>query len=1096
MNRIYRTVFNRSLGQLQVAAETTRTPRGGASTSARCLLCGTLLVLCMIGTPAVAAIIHTNNGTIAGNAGADGNNGIGGTGGSAGMGIGTGGTGGNGGSGSAFANGTSGSAGTGGGVGGDLAGISGGANGGGGAGGFAESFGLLGGGGGGGGGNGILDSGTSTIVNNGSISGGNGGNGAVPNTVYGSGGGGGNGISLTASNGSQITNNTGASISGGNGGGGSALFNAGGSGGDGIFLQGDGNTITNAGTITRGGAAFRGLSNGNAIQMVGDNNRVELLAGSNISGNVIASGADNVLVLGGSANAGFDASTLGSQYQGFSVLEKSGTSTWGLIAGASNFSGTTLVSAGTLQASWPGAFSAASAFTVSSGATLDLNYSNQTIGSLAGAGTVNLGSGTLSAGDNNTSTTFSGAINGTGGLTKNGSGALTLTGLNGYTGLTTIHAGTLQIGNGGASGSVSGDILNNGALSFNHDSSTDYTYAYDISGNGALIKADNNILTLTGSNTYTGLTTLSAGTLQIGNGGTDGSLTGDVLNNAELVFNRSDDSVYGGDISGSGTLYKLGTGKLVLDGISSIGGGSRVDAGSLIVGGNAGSSASLTGDVDVASGSLLGGHGSITGNVDLASGATLAPGNSIGTLTINGNATFDAASTLEIEANPDGTSDRLIVNGTLDLGGATLSILAGAGTWSPTTSYTIVTSSNPINGTFGTLTSDLAFLTPTLDYSLANQVHLLLARNDISYASVARTFNQRAVATALGSAPLATLAASVTGMSAAQAQATFDSLSGELHASTRGALFDDSRYVREAITDRLRAAQSGAAMGNLLHHDARSGLTLWLKGYGSWSDKDGNNNVADLERDNRGTLLGADLPLNETWRLGAAIGYGNSDLNISQRDSSVDIDSTSLAAYLGGRWNALSLRLGVAHSWNQLDSRREVQVATLRNTLKADCDATTTQVFGELGYALQLGGLNLEPFAGLAHVEVDSESFREHGGTAALSGESENDSIDYASLGLRAATPLGEIAGLPLGLQASLAWQHAFDGPSDESALSLAGYNSFTVQGVPLAEDSALAQLGVGLQLAPQASLELSYSGQFGDGNSDHGVHLGLHVAF
>lgn len=79
--------------------------------------------------------------------------------------------------------------------------------------------------------------------------------------------------------------------------------------------------------------------------------------------------------------------------------------------------------------------------------------------------------------------------------------------------------------------------------------------------------------------------------------------------------------------------------------------------------------------------------------------------------------------------------------------------------------------------------------------------------------------------------------------------------------------------------------------------------------------------------------------------------------------------------------------------------------------------------------------------------------------------------------------------------ECQLAWQHAFDEPSDDSALNLAGYDSFTVKGVPLAEDSALAQVDLGLPLALQASVELGYSGQIGDGNSDHGVRLGLNIA-
>jgi len=84
--------------------------------------------------------------------------------------------------------------------------------------------------------------------------------------------------------------------------------------------------------------------------------------------------------------------------------------------------------------------------TVNGGATLDLNNFNETIGSLAGAGKVTLGSGTLTAGANNTSTDFSGVISGSGGLNKTGTGALTLSGANTYTGTTTVNEGVLRAG--------------------------------------------------------------------------------------------------------------------------------------------------------------------------------------------------------------------------------------------------------------------------------------------------------------------------------------------------------------------------------------------------------------------------------------------------------------------------------------------------------------------------------------------------------------------------------------------------------------------------------------------------------------------------
>jgi len=149
------------------------------------------------------------------------------------------------------------------------------------------------------------------------------------------------------------------------------------------------------------------------------------------------------------------------------------------------------------------------------------------------------------AGDTTVATT-------TGTLTKNGAGTWTLSGANTYTGGTTISAGTLQVGNGGTTGSVAGNIANNSALTFNRSNAL--TYAGVISGTGSLTKSGAGTLTLSGDSTYTGGTTISAGTLQIGNAGATGSVTGNIVNNAALTFNRSNALTYAGVISGTGSV--------------------------------------------------------------------------------------------------------------------------------------------------------------------------------------------------------------------------------------------------------------------------------------------------------------------------------------------------------------------------------------------------------------------------------------------------------------------------------------------------------------------------------------------------------------
>ena len=818
--------------------------------------------------------------------------------------------------------------------------------------------------------------------------------------------------------------------------------------------------------------------------------------------------------------------TVGAALNGSGTLGKYDSGTLVLNA-ANGYTGGTALNGGMIVVGNQAALGTGE-LTAADGTVLDSNTTVALANDVALNGGLNLaGSNTL---------TLGGVVSGTGSLIKNGASSLTLNGSNSYSGGTVLNGGTLVLGNNAALGSGA-LVVKNGtsldssnatslanAVDFNGSltlaGSHDLTLSGVISGNGDLNKRGASELTLSGNNTFGGALNVLEGSLTlIGNTGlgnaelsvgSGASVSVGGLNNLDglsgsgaltlasgsalQVGEGGASSVYDGSINGDGRLVKAGNGKQVLNGNSTVGDGTRVLVGSLIVGGATGSTASLASDIDVAQGAMLGGHGTVIGDINLASGATLNPGNSIGTLKVNGDLSFNSGSTLIIEANPDGRSDRAIITGAVALNGANLSVLADTGNWASNTQYNIIQASS-LTGTFGSINSNLAFLMPLVSYT-SNGVTLNLARNDVAFTSVAQTYNQRAVAGSLDSAKAGVVHDAVAALSANQARAAYDSLSGEIHPSTRDALFDDSRYVRDAIGTRLRSAQDQSPSEGVLHVDADSDMTFWVNGYGGWGDSDGNSNVADLDHNSQGLLMGVDMPLSDTWRAGVAAGYGNTDLDASARNSSAKIDSTSLTAYLGGQWDALHLRTGVSHTWSNIESSRHVQVASLLEHDKADYNASTQQVFAELGYDVQVGTLTLEPFAGLAHVKVDSDSFREHGGSTSLSGDSEKDRATYSSLGLRVRTASAEVAGLPMSVQSSLAWQRVLNKPDENSRLSLDGYDSFTVKGVPVAQDTALVQLGVSARLAPQASLDLGYSGQIGDGYSDHGVRLGLNIAF
>ncbi|MGB8601770.1 MAG: autotransporter-associated beta strand repeat-containing protein, partial [Rhizomicrobium sp.] len=259
----------------------------------------------------------------------------------------------------------------------------------------------------------------------------------------------------------------------------------------------------------------------------------------------------------------------------------------------STYSGATIIEDGTLFANTSGSLSANSVFTVARGSSLQLaSGASNAIGSLYGAGSVTVTNSTLTVANGGI---FSGVISGTGLLDAAG-GTLILTGANTYTGDTVIDSGaTLQIGNGGTTGSIIGNITDNGTLIFKRTDGL--LYSSVISGSGGVTVESGDVY-LTGTNTYTGTTTINAGAyLIIGNGSTSattGSIISDVVNNGTLEFNRSDRLTYAGNISGSGDVSVSAGGSVILAGSNSYSGNTYITNGTLIAGSaNAISSSSI-----------------------------------------------------------------------------------------------------------------------------------------------------------------------------------------------------------------------------------------------------------------------------------------------------------------------------------------------------------------------------------------------------------------------------------------------------------------------------------------------------------------------
>jgi autotransporter-associated beta strand protein len=296
------------------------------------------------------------------------------------------------------------------------------------------------------------------------------------------------------------------------------------------------------------------------------------------------------------------------------------------------------------------------------------------------------------------------------GIIKEGTGTLVLSGANTYTGITTIDAGILSISSDANLGTapeapVANQLtLNGGTLqvtaSFDLDTNRGITllggggtigvtaanilsYGGVITGAGSLTKTDTGTLVLFGMNTYTGGTTISTGTLQLGNGGTSGSIVGDVLNNGTFAINRSDTFTFDGVISGSGAFAQIGTGTTVLTGANTYTGSTIVDGGTLLADGSLAAGSAVT----VNSGATLGGTGTAAGAVAIADGGILAPGNTPGTpgtLTV-GSLSLSNTSRVNYDLGTpgvigSGVNDLTVVRGNLTLDGVlNTTALAGFG---------------------------------------------------------------------------------------------------------------------------------------------------------------------------------------------------------------------------------------------------------------------------------------------------------------------------------------------------------------------------------------------------------------------------------
>ncbi len=593
-----------------------------------------------------------------------------------------------------------------------------------------------------------------------------------------------------------------------------------------------------------------------------------------------------------------------------------------------------------------------------------------------------------------------------------------------------------------------------------------------------------------------------------------------VLGTNELtVGGNGASTTVSGVISGAGgSLVKTGAGTLTLSGANTYTGATTVSVGKLVVNG------SLASAVTVNGGSL-GGSGSV-GGIAVASGGTVAPGNSIGTLNVAGNVAFAAGSTYQVEVNAAGQGDRIVASGLATLSGGTVQVLAENGNYAAATSYTILTATGGVTGQFATVTSNLAFLTPSLVYDAQN-VTLTMTRNDISFGPgggngngsgsfIAQTRNQGGIAISaerLGAGnPIYDTLISAT---AAEARAGFDLLSGEGHAQGVAVAIGESRLVREAVLGRLRGSLltlPGAPVAGAFSADlpGRKGavempaprfeerFAIWGEAVGAHANTDADGNAAGLSRRTGGAILGADMKLYDSGasslRVGVAGGYTQSNFDVDARLSSGKLESGHALLYAGARYGNWRLDGGLGYSFGETSLTRQVRIRGFGDSLRSERDTELLQGFAELGYAFRFERLALEPFAQLALLRVSSGSALEQGGAAALRVFSGEQNLGFTTLGLRAEAQLG---AMPLFARGLLGWRYGFGDLTPQAMTGfIAGTTPARVFATQIDRNALVAEAGLDWRATAATTLGLGYSAAIGERTRDHALKGRFEVRF
>lgn len=894
-------------------------------------------------------------------------------------------------------------------------------------------------------------------------------------------------------------------------------------------------------------------------------NGVDIAAPININSNTT-----QLQVLSGTATqSGVISETGGSR-----PLEKIGAGTL-TLTGINTYTGTTTITSGTLALSgsgWVGFSSgivANGTFSIS-----DSLFPFVGIQALSGSGAVTLGTNGLFIAA--ASGEFSGMISGSGGL-EIGGGTQTLSGVNTYTNLTQIDAGATLALKGAGSIASSAGVSFFGAGTFDISQTTSgatvsslaspsSTASVRLGGQtltitngsvfsgvisdggiaggtgGGLTIANGASQELSGVNTYTGATTINAGgELLLANNGSitpsgviadgifdisqlnvattirslTGATTGQVFLGANGLTVSNASGIFAGVIAdggfngGAGGTLALTGGSLNLTGTNTYTGATTVNGGTLAVNGSIATSAMTT----VNTGATLGGTGTV-GNTTVAAGGFLAPGNSIGTLNVQGNLTLAAAASYMVEVDP-ASADRTNVTGTANLGGATVNATFAPGSY-VSRQYTILTANGGLGGsTFGTLVNTnlpTAFAS-SLSHD-ANNAYLNIVMLTPNFGK-GLNINQTNVANALvnsfnaaGGIPLVFGALTPQGLT---------QVSGEGATGSQQTTFDAMGQFVNVLTDPFMGTRSGgAAQGGgassyagedqalayaakrkrnpndalaAIHTKAPIRATImerlwsvWGAGYGGTRSTDGNAAIGSNDTRSRvyGAAAGVDYRLTPNTIVGFSLGGAGTNFNVAGGLGNGRSEMFQAGLYGRHMMGAAYLSGALAYGWQDVTTDRNVFGNAYRANFNAD--ALSARIEGGWRFATSATS-GLTPYAAGQVTSFFLPNYNEQtmGGvnTFALSYAQKDVTASRSELGLRGDTSFAMQDAI-LTLRGRAAWAHNFDTDRSINAIfQTLPASGFTVNGATQARNAALLSAGGEIRWASGFSIAGTFEGEF-----------------